>query len=76
MNFDENSLVHILKQNNVGGIVALPPTSCLRAVHLSAYATAHVERTGSPRRRNSPGTGPVTWTSEIICRICPKERFL
>lgn len=76
MNFDENSPVHFPKQNNVGGIVALPPTSCLRAACLSAYAAARVECTGSPRRRNSPGTGPVTWTSEIICRICPKERFL
>ena len=75
MNFDENSLIHILKQNNVGGIVALPPTSCLRAVHLSAYATAHVERIGSPRRRHFRWIGPVSWTREFR-RISHEERFL
>ena len=74
MNFDENSLVHFLKQNNVGGIVALSPTSCLRAVCLSAYAAARVEHTGSPRRRSSLEIGPVSRTSEIR-RICPEEQL-
>ena len=74
MNFDENSLVHFLEQNNVGGIVALSPTSCLRAVHLSAYAAARVERIGSSRRRSSLEIGPVSRTREFRC-ICPEERF-
>ena len=74
MNFDENSLVHFLKQNSVGGIVALPPTSCLRAVHLSAYAAARVERIGSPRKRHFRQIGPVSRTSEIH-RICPEEQL-
>jgi hypothetical protein len=73
MNFGRNVLVHILKQNNVGGIVALPPTSCLRAAHLSACAAAHVERTGSARGRHSKGTGPMRRRSEIH-RICAEEQ--
>ena len=45
MNFGENSLVHFVKQNNVGGAVDLPPTSCLRAVYFADYAAAHVDGT-------------------------------
>jgi hypothetical protein len=74
MNFDENSLVHFLKQNNAGGIVALPPTPCLRAACLSAYAAARVERIGSPRKRHFRQIGPVSRTSEIR-RICPEEQL-
>ena len=73
MNFDENSLIHFLKQNNVGGIVALPPTSCLRAACLSVCAAAHVERTGSSRRRHSRQIGHVRRKSEIH-PICAEER--
>jgi hypothetical protein len=74
MNFDENSLVHFLKQNSVGGIVALPPTSCPRAACLSAYAAARVERTESPRKRYFRQIGPMSRTSEIR-RICPEEQL-
>jgi hypothetical protein len=65
MIFDGNALVRFLKQNNVGGAVALPPASCLRAVHLSAHADARVERTGSPWRRHYAGTGPVRRSPQI-----------
>ena len=75
MSFTRNPPAHFLEKNNVGGIVALPPTSCLRAACLSAYAAAHVECTGTPRRRHFQQIGPLRWTNEI-CRICPEERFL
>jgi hypothetical protein len=74
MNFGRNSLVHILKQNNVGGIVALPSTYCLRAVYVAAYSAAHVERTGKARRRFLDGPSAVRQTGRI-CRICPGERL-
>ena len=75
MIFDGNALVRFLKQNNVGGAVALSPTGCLRAVHLSDHAAACVERTGSARRRHYAGTGSVGWSSKIH-RICYEERLL
>jgi hypothetical protein len=52
-----NSLIDLLKQNNVGGAVALPPTDCLRAVYIPDYVTAHAKRTGSARKRHYPGIG-------------------
>ena len=75
MNFDENSLVHFLKQNSVGGRATMPPTSCLRAACLSACAAARVERIGSPMRHHFRQSGPVSRTSEIR-HICHEERFL
>lgn len=64
MIFVGNTHVRFPKRNNVGGAVALPPTACLRAVHLSDHAAACVERTGSVRRRHYAGTGSVRRSSE------------
>ena len=72
MNFSRKVLVHIADQNTVGGIVALPPTHCLRAAHLSVYAAARVDRTGSARRRHPTQIGPMRRKSKIR-RICPRE---
>jgi hypothetical protein len=65
MIFGGNVLVRFLKQNNVGGVVALPPACCPRAVHISDHAAARVERTGSPGRRHYAGTGPVRRNPQI-----------
>jgi hypothetical protein len=74
MNFGKNLFILLLKQNNVGGIVALPPTVCLRAAHLSACSTAHVQRTGSARTGNSQVKGSLRRSIEIHPG-CPWERF-
>ena len=71
MNLDGNLSTYILRQTNVGGIVALPPTSCLRAARPSACPAAHVGRTGSARRRHSRQIGPLRRKGVI----CPRERF-
>jgi hypothetical protein len=67
MNFHRNSLVHFLKQNNVDGFVDMPPASCLRAAHLSAYPAANVERTGRLRTRSSWQIGLAGRWIEIPC---------
>ena len=65
MSFAGKPFVHFLKQNNVGGAVDMPPTSCLRAVYIADHAAAHVERTGKPRRHVSGQTGLVGRFPEI-----------
>ena len=65
MSFAGKPFAHFLKQNNVGGAVDMPPTSCLRAVYFVDHAAAHVERTGKPRRRFSAGAGLVGRFPEI-----------
>ena len=72
MNFHRNSLVHFLKQNNVGGVVDMPPAPCLRAAHLSAYPAANVERTGRLRARSSRHVGLAERRIKIPC-ICHVE---
>ena len=74
MNFHKTSPVDLLKHHNVGGIVALPPTSCPRAARSIACAAAHVERTGSSRGCHSQQIGPMRWKNEIH-RICLEERL-
>lgn len=72
MNFGGNPFVRFWKQNNVVGVVDMPPTACLRAAHLSAYPAANVERIGSLRRRFSDQTG---LTGRILATpfICHQE---
>ena len=71
MSFAGKLFVRFLKQNNVGGAVDMPPTSCLRAVYFDDHAAAHVERTGKPRRHFSEGTDLVGRFPEIpfICHV-------
>ena len=74
MNSSGNSSAPFLKENNVGGIVALPPTSCLRTADLSACAAARVECTGSAGRPHSQETGPMG-PRNATHGICPREQF-
>jgi hypothetical protein len=46
MTFRQKILFHLHGMKNVGGRDNVPPAPCPRAVYSSAYAAAHVERTG------------------------------
>jgi hypothetical protein len=49
MNFVQNAIILFGKEINVGGTGNLPPTCCLLAAYVSAYAAARAERTESAR---------------------------
>ena len=71
MSFAGKPFVCFLKQNNVGGAVDMPPTSCLRAVYFDDHAAVYIERTGKPRGRFSAGAGLVGRFPEnpFICHV-------
>jgi hypothetical protein len=47
MNFIQNANILFVKEINAGGMGNVPPTCCLPAAYVSAYATARAGRTGS-----------------------------
>lgn len=59
MNFVQNVFNLFGKEINVGGTGYLPPTCCLPAAYVSAYAAARAERTGSARTKVLDGSGTV-----------------
>ena len=62
MNARENSFLIPSVKINVGGIVHVPPTVCLRPAYSSAYTAAYAERTGSVRTHELPVDCPVSST--------------
>ncbi len=46
MEFVRNRTFKIWEETNAGGMDNVPPAHCPRAAYVSAYRTAHVERTG------------------------------
>jgi hypothetical protein len=46
MTFRQKLLLHLCGMKNAGGMDNVPPASCPRSAHASAYVAAYVERTG------------------------------
>ena len=59
MNFIQIVIIQFGKEINVGGMGNVPPTSCLPAAYVSAYAAARAGRTGSAKTKILEGNGTV-----------------
>lgn len=54
MKFHQKKLFQWNEMKDAGGMDYVPPASCPRAAHTSAYAAAYVERTGRAEAKEIP----------------------